>query len=202
MVFVLTVYKKNFFFAPKTQYLYNTNMIPFPNKKYNTIVLDPPWNISMTGKVKREENRKEKLAYQTMSLKEIKSMDIKSLSNDGAHIYCWTTNKMLRDTYDVFDAWGVNYHLTLVWTKPSFIAPAMGYQFATEFLLLGFMGKPMQKFKTIGKKNWIYASQKRNGHSTKPDEFLDLIETMSPGPYLEMFARKTRHNWDSWGNEV
>jgi len=29
-------------------------MIPFPNKKYNTIVLDPPWNISMTGKVKRE----------------------------------------------------------------------------------------------------------------------------------------------------
>ena len=34
--------------------------IELPNKKYNTIVLDPPWEISMTGGVKRRENRKEK----------------------------------------------------------------------------------------------------------------------------------------------
>lgn len=179
-----------------------TEDIKLPNKKYNTIVLDPPWQISMTGKVKREVNRKQKLDYPTMSLDEIKSLNIKSLSNSGTHIYCWTTNKMLRSTFDVFDAWGVNFHLTLVWAKPSFIAPAMGYQFATEFLLLGFMGKPMQKFKNIGKKNWIQATQKRNGHSTKPNEFLELIEEMSPYPYLEMFARTKRSGWDAWGNEV
>ncbi len=170
--------------------------------KYNTIVIDPPWDISLTGKVKRRENRAEKLPYNTMSLDKIKSLPIKDIANIGAHIYCWTTNKMLNKTFDVFDEWGVNYHLTLVWTKPSFIAPAMGYQFATEFLLLGFMAKPMQKFKKIGKRNWIMVAQKRNAHSTKPKEFYDLIETMSPGLYLELFARQKKPGWDAWGNEV
>jgi hypothetical protein len=36
-------------------------MIPFPNKKYNTIVLDPPWNISMSGSSKLRPNRKKQL---------------------------------------------------------------------------------------------------------------------------------------------
>ena len=177
-------------------------MIPFPNKKYNTIVLDPPWDISLTGSMKKRQNRKTKLDYETMSIEQIKNINIKSIANEGSHIYCWTTNKMLRTTYDVFDSWQVNYHLTLVWTKPNFIAPAMGYQFATEFLLLGFMGKPMQKFTKMGKKNWIHSPSKKNNHSTKPKEFLDLIEEMSPGPYLEMFARQKRENWDAWGNEI
>ena len=62
---------------------------------------------------------------------------------------------------------------------------------------------PMQKFTKMGKRNWIHAAPKRNAHSTKPDEFLDLIEIMSPKPYLEMFARKkSREGWDYWGNEV
>ena len=170
--------------------------------KYKTIVIDPPWNISLAGKVKRRENRANQLPYKVMSLEEIKQLPIKNLSDIGAHIYLWTTNKYLKESFDVLKGWGANYHLTLVWVKPSFIAPAMGYQFATEFLLLGFMGKPMQKFKKIGKKNWIEATQKKYNHSTKPEEFLKLIEEMSPSPYLEMFARRKRDNWDVWGDEV
>ena len=115
----------------------------------------PPWDISLTGKVKREKNRAIKLPYKTMSLDQIKSLPIGKIANKGAHIYTWTTNKMLPYTFDILKSWEVNYHLTLVWTKPSFIAPAMGYQFATEFLLLGFYQKPMLKFKRIGLKNWI-----------------------------------------------
>ena len=45
-----------------------------PNKKYNTIVLDPPWDISMSGSVKIRVNRKKKLDYKTMTLKEIKQI--------------------------------------------------------------------------------------------------------------------------------
>lgn len=30
----------------------------------------------------------------------------------------------------------------------------------------------------------------------------EVIERVSPGPYLELFARRHRHGWDSWGNEI
>lgn len=46
----------------------------------------------------------------------------------------------------------------------------------------------------------IYAP--RREHSRKPDEFYHLIETVSPPPRIELFARRTRPNWDTWGNEV
>lgn len=44
--------------------------------------------------------------------------------------------------------------------------------------------------------------EQRTGHSGKPDAFLDLVESMSPGPYLELFARRERPGWTAWGNEM
>jgi N6-adenosine-specific RNA methylase IME4 len=42
----------------------------------------------------------------------------------------------------------------------------------------------------------------RGAHSAKPEAFLDLVERVSPGPYLELFARRARLGWDTWGNEA
>ena len=42
----------------------------------------------------------------------------------------------------------------------------------------------------------------RGRHSAKPEEFFVLVERVSPGPYLEMFARERRPGWDAFGNEV
>lgn len=176
-------------------------MIPLPNKKYNTIVIDPPYNISMSGKVKRRPNKKQKLDYPTMSITEIQNIPVQDLCNVGCHVYTWTTNKMLPYTFDILKSWDINYHLTMVWTKPSGIAPCMGYVFGTEFCLLGFAGKPMQKFKGIGELNW-FKNPSVKPHSTKPQSFFDTVEKMSHGNYLEMFARKKRDGWDVWGNEV
>ena len=39
-------------------------------------------------------------------------------------------------------------------------------------------------------------------HSRKPDAFMDLVEQVSPGPYLELFARRQRLGWDTYGNEA
>jgi N6-adenosine-specific RNA methylase IME4 len=41
----------------------------------------------------------------------------------------------------------------------------------------------------------------RGRHSEKPEAFLDLVEQVSPGPYVELFARRDRLGWDTWGNE-
>jgi N6-adenosine-specific RNA methylase IME4 len=174
---------------------------PFPTQKYNTIVLDPAWNIPLTGKVKVRPNRKEKLDYSTMSLEEVKNLPLGNVANIGSHIYTWTTNKMLPYTFDILKSWGVNYHLTLVWTKPNGMMPCFGYKFATEFCLLGFYGKPMQKFTSMAKLNW-FKNPSIKPHSTKPGCFFDLVDEMSPSPKLEMFARTTRLGWDSWGDEV
>lgn len=42
----------------------------------------------------------------------------------------------------------------------------------------------------------------RGVHSQKPEAFQDLVEQVSPGPYLELFARRQRLGWDTWGNEA
>jgi N6-adenosine-specific RNA methylase IME4 len=55
-------------------------------------------------------------------------------------------------------------------------------------------------FEHVGMGTWFEA--RRAAHSEKPELFMDLIEYMSPGPYLELFARRNRLGWDTWGNEA
>jgi len=43
---------------------------------------------------------------------------------------------------------------------------------------------------------WIWP---RGRHSEKPAAFLDVVEQVSPGPYVELFSREPRLGWDSWG---
>lgn len=39
-------------------------------------------------------------------------------------------------------------------------------------------------------------------HSHKPEEQFAVIERLSDGPYLELFARRHQPGWDCWGNEI
>ena len=172
-----------------------------PKRKFNTIVIDPAWQISMTGEVKRREHRAGKLPYKTMTLEEIKKIPIGEIANKGCHVYCWTTNKMLKQTFDVLEAWGVNFHLVMPMVKPSGIAPCFGYVFASEFCLLGFYGKPMQKFKRAGKLNWIKCFNKAGTHSSKPEEFYELVKEMSPFPRIDIFARSKHSGFYPFGDE-
>lgn len=59
---------------------------------------------------------------------------------------------------------------------------------------------PRASFLSVSDGTWFTAPRGR--HSEKPELFMDLIEQMSPGPRLEMFARRQRLGWDTWGNEA
>ena len=171
--------------------------------RYDTIVIDPPWDISMAGKVKLRPNRSEELPYKTMTIEQIKDFPIDEFANIGAHVYMWTTNKMLRYTWDIFEAWGVNYHLTLPWVKTNGMCPMFAYKFASEFCMLGFYRKPMQKFNKCVRLNWIETAQAKAGsHSAKPNEFYNLIKDMSPEPRIDIFARKNHDGFEAWGDEI
>lgn len=171
---------------------------------FNTLVVDPPWTITMAGRRRREGRGKPlpvALPYETMSLTEIKTLPIRQIAASGAHVYLWATNKTLRDAFDVLEAWEVAYHLTLVMTKRSGLVPAQGYVFGTEFCLLGFAGRPAQRFNDMGALNWLRAPSMRR-HSAKPPAFYDLVQRMSPGPRADLFAREKRLGWQAWGKEV
>ena len=43
---------------------------------------------------------------------------------------------------------------------------------------------------------------KAGRHSEKPEEFYQVVEELSPGPYLELFGRRQRQGWTVLGHEV
>jgi N6-adenosine-specific RNA methylase IME4 len=176
---------------------------------FQTVVADPPWNTMagpLTGREGFGDARKSKpLPYPTMTVEQIASLRIPHLADD-AHLYLWTINRYLRDAFQVMEAWSFKYSTTLVWAK----APMGGglggcYGLATEYVLFARRGSLKAKGR-IGR-NWFdwkrpYDERGKPRHSAKPPEFFTMIESMSPGPYLEMFAREPRPGWSVWGNEV
>jgi len=135
-----------------------------------------------------------------MSVEEIKALPVADLADpSGAHLYLWTTNRYLRDAFDVMAAWGFRYGQTVVWAKRP-IGSVLGGAFPAnvEFILFGRRG--VLAHKRRAKSAW-WEWKRQRGHSMKPDAMLDLVEETSPGPYVELFARRARFGWDYWGDE-
>ena len=103
--------------------------------------------------------------------------------------------------FEVLKEWGWKYCQTLTWCKkPRGTGQGGVFCPTTEFLILGRLGR-MPKVKRIDS-TWWQVKRPHNSHSTKPEYFQDLIETVSEPPRLEIFARRKREGWDVFGNEV
>jgi N6-adenosine-specific RNA methylase IME4 len=168
--------------------------------KYRVIYADPPWRYTdhtlRFGRTRMAGSSSARSQYNVMTLEDIKALDIPA--DDNSYLFLWTTNPILKQAFEVVEAWGFDYKTTLTWVKPSI---RLGYYFRgrTEHLLFGTRGKPGRlKSRSLG--NVIEAPVTR--HSEKPEAFYDLIEAACDGPYLEMFARRRRHGWDVWGDQA
>ena len=135
--------------------------------------------------------------YPTMSVDEIAAMPIRQLAEKDAHLYLWTTQAFLRDAYRVLDAWGFKQGAILVWSKPP-KGVCGTYVCSVEFCLFARRGS----LKHLRRKLGTCYQWPRSRHSAKPEAFQDMVETVSPGPYLELFARRKRPGWAVWGNEI
>ena len=163
---------------------------------YGTIVADPPWHYDARV---IEWGRSEPMPYGTMSLPEIAAMPVGAMAAPGSHLYLWTTNRYIFDAKTVAEAWGFRYSKLLVWAKtPMGIGPGGTWAQSTEYVLFCRRGslKALTKFDSTWF-NWKRTAK----HSAKPDAFLDMVEQASPGPYLELFARRARFGWDYWGDQ-
>jgi len=173
---------------------------------YSTIVADPPWMYqkqpgSKTGSVMESMAEGQ---YGTMTNEAIAALPVAELAADQAHLYLWVTNpgmfggRFSRITpRDIVEAWGFRYVTMLTWIKPG--AGGMGWYFRGQtehavFATRGDLGIPAAQ-----RQPNVFTAP-RTGHSRKPDKFLDLVERVSPGPYVELFSRDPMLGWDSWGH--
>ena len=177
----------------------------FARKKFRTILADPPWQFqNRTGKMAPEHKRLAR--YRTMKLGEISALPISHVAANTAHLYLWVPNALLPDGIRVLQAWGFQYKSNIVWHKirkdggPDGRGVGFYFRNVTELILFGVRGTNARTLAPGRRQVNFLATQKRE-HSRKPDELFDIIESCSPGPYLELFARGTRPGWIGWGNQ-
>ena len=162
-----------------------------PPGGFATILVDPPWPLQSGEK-----------HYRTMSLARIKALPVGTLAARDAHLWLWTTNALLPKAYEVAEAWGFTVRSPLTWVK---FRLGLGgrYQLrnATEQLLFCTRGRA--PLGSRSQPTWFNAPVTE--HSRKPAEQFAIIERVSPGPYLELFARRrpeSNQPWAVWGDQV
>jgi N6-adenosine-specific RNA methylase IME4 len=161
--------------------------------KYRTIVADPPWRADLPGISKANPSKQ----YSLMSLEHICALPVASIAEDQCHLWLWAVNIMMGQAHAVVRAWGFRPVTVLTWCKPG---PGVGRYLRnnTEHAILAYRGKAMYPDR-VPLSTWY--RWPRQPHSQKPDAFYDLVETVSPEPRVELFARRHRLFWDVWGNE-
>ena len=189
-------------------------MIPFPDKKYQIIYADPPWEYNFSGTYSRAITD-----YPTLGLDKIKEFPVKSIADENSVLLMWSVFPKLDWAIPVIESWGFQYITCLfVWVKSnkrtnpkqtSFLPldsldafTGMGYYTRSnvEICLLGKKGNTLER-KCHNIHQVIYEPIDR--HSKKPDICKTLITKLFGDlPRIELFARQRTLGWDVWGNEV
>lgn len=160
-------------------------------ERYRTLLIDPPWDVGQKGVLGAERH------YRLMTLEQIAGLPVPRLATEDAHLWLWVTNATLRHGYDIAEGWGFTVRSPLTWVKFR-LGLGTYLRNSTEHLLLCTRGKAPVQFRA--QPTWMNAPVQE--HSHKPEEQYALIQRISPGPYLELFARRRQPGWDAWGNEV
>lgn len=162
-------------------------------RRYRTIVADPPWRYDSAAT--KADARKH---YETMALDDIQALPVADLAETDAHLWLWTTNGFMRQAHELAEGWGFRPLTIVTWCKKQ---PGVGYYLRnnTEHCIFATRGRPMvPEFKPLS--TWFVWPRAK--HSQKPEAFYDLVEQVSPAPRVELFARRNRMLWDTWGNEA
>lgn len=161
-------------------------------KRYRTIVADPPWSFGSAA-TKADARRH----YNTMALHDICGLSVEALAEDDAHLWLWAVNGLVEEAYRVVRAWGFFPTTKITWCKRQ---PGVGHYLRnnTEDCILATRGRPMVPEHKPTSTWFVWP---RGEHSAKPDAFYDLVEQVSPGAYVELFARRARFGWDYWGDQ-
>lgn len=185
-----------------------------PEGKFGAILADPPWSFLTYGKKRTTPHRGANEHYKTLTAQEIREIRVTDLAAKDCALFMWVVDSHFDEALMLGKAWGFEFKtIAFIWLKSAHdplevgFFPAeplfkigMGYwtRKQAEICLLFTRGKPKRLSKGVRQ---VIASARRE-HSRKPEDQYARIEALVVGPYLEMFARKSRLGWTSWGNEV
>lgn len=188
-------------------------MITFPDPPpggYSVIVVDPPWPVH------RKHNHESYIGvygnapiegrYNLMPLEEINALPVLELAAERSFVFVWTTQRFLPAALECLTAWGFQYRFTMVWHKPAGPQP-IGYPcFNTEFIVVGNRGNNLDQARTPGfldtREFATGFTADRGKHSAKPAYFYELLARVTPGPRIDLFARRRHPGFEAWGDEV
>lgn len=174
-------------------------------QKYNIIYADPPWSfnsVNTGGKMNSGAAAK----YQTMTLDEMKAMDVPALCEKDCVLVMWYVSSQPQEALDLVKSWGFTLKNmnAFIWCKLSTNLLqhfGMGYwtRAGAECALIAVRGKPKAACRSIRQvRNEVIGK-----HSEKPAIFRDdIVKLCGDLPRLEMFARVSAPGWDVFGNEV
>jgi N6-adenosine-specific RNA methylase IME4 len=152
-----------------------------------------------------------------MSIEEIAELPVDQIASKDAVLLMWCTWGNLYNAMFLMDEWRFNYATGMPWLKTlrplgqlhrrHIMAPIFGmgvwFQHCTELLLIGRRGRPFGKMGNPRPARKGIVISPRLEHSRKPEEVQLWVESAGfPKPLLEMFARRPRRNWTTWGDEV
>lgn len=162
---------------------------------FRTILVDPPWPYH--DPISQKGIRGAVRHYGLMSLADLADLPVPRIAAADAHLYLWTTNAYLEEAHILARAWGFKPKTVITWTKTGL---GMGRYFrgTTEHIVFAVRGRLPLRRKDLP----THFDAPKGRHSEKPDKSYRMIEKASHGPFLEMFARRRRTGWASWGNEV
>lgn len=165
-------------------------------KQYGIIYADPPWSYGRPANPSMGQQQ-----YCTMSLDQLKRMDVEGISEENALLFMWSSGALLEDSLELMSAWGYKYRtIAFIWNKKN---PAFG-KYTMPMCEIVLVGKRGLIPKPRGAQNIRqHFSIKKGAHSIKPEIFRDSISKMFPTQNkLEMFARCSPDGWDVFGNEA
>jgi N6-adenosine-specific RNA methylase IME4 len=182
---------------------------------FSTAVIDPPWPYRnrednafpsdlINDGTRRARKASSEVRYGSMNMDDLHALPVRDWTADQSHLYLWTTNAFIVEAHQLAESWGFQPKTILTWGKvqddgkPS---RKMGfwYRSATEHVVFAVRGQ-LRLINPDPAPSTLFL-HRRLPHSVKPDAFYDLVERFSPGPYLDVFSRRARFGWTTWGNE-
>jgi len=171
-------------------------------KKYDVIYADPPWSYRDKSKKKGGAERH----YNTMSLKELKLLDVEAISSENCILFMWATFPNMREALDLIFSWGFNYKTVgFNWVKRNKVSDTWFWGMGSytrsnsEVCLIATKGKPL----IINRGVHSVLDSRVMRHSKKPNEARCRIEKlMGEVNKIELFAREKAEGWDYFGDEI
>lgn len=189
--------------------------IPYVSGGYRTILIDPPWAYDQKlGREDRGQSTRGGLPYRAMDFVEILALHPEQFAAKDCQLWLWITNSHLPLFSKLLTAWSFEYRGIRTWVKGrvenSRLVEQIGLGYwlrgVTEHLLLATRGNPRARFVGPNGATGFSISSvllaERGKHSEKPEQSYLDIEKMSEEPRLELFARRRRTGWTTWGDQV